>query len=207
MNNSTILELAIMQNSLDIVKFLVINGANINYITCDGLTPLHLSLFDFHFIRNAMKEGNFDFGFPIENSQYRLEIANYLIMNRADIDCKTGDGVTPLHVATKAGHLEIVKQLIMKRAYIECKTNDGFTPLHIASKENHLEILEYLVLHGADTNCKENNGYTPLHIASFLGYLEIVIYLVLKGADTNCKENDEYAPLHFASNEGTWSRY
>ena len=78
-----------------------------------------------------------------------LEIVKLLIYSGANIENKTKEGDTTLHIVSLNGHLEIAKYLILSGANIQNKTNHGFTALHIAYKKNHIEIVKYLISHGA----------------------------------------------------------
>jgi hypothetical protein len=46
-----------------------------------------------------------------------------------DVDAKTAQGLTPLHVAAIEGHKEILKLLIAKGADVDAKDKRGRTPL------------------------------------------------------------------------------
>ena len=71
-----------------------------------------------------------------------------------DVDAKTEQGLTPLHVAAIEGHKEILKLLIAKGAEVNAKDKRGRTPLVYAKgAANKLkrtdEIPNLLRKHGA----------------------------------------------------------
>jgi len=48
-----------------------------------------------------------------------LEIVKYLVEKRAEIEVKTVNNTTPLHISTQNGNFEIVNNLVEKGAEIE----------------------------------------------------------------------------------------
>ncbi|WP_054849042.1 ankyrin repeat domain-containing protein [Vulcanisaeta sp. JCM 14467] len=90
----TPLHYAVLGNRLDIVKYLIENGADINARDNTGKTPLHF----------AAKNGY-------------LDIVKYLIENKADINVKDNIGKTPLDYAEENGHKNVANYLrkIMKK--------------------------------------------------------------------------------------------
>jgi ankyrin repeat protein len=65
-----------------------------------------------------------------------------LVANGADIDARTNDGWTPLHVAANEGREEPVQFLLENKADINAKTSRGWTPLHLALKRNKKQIVQ-----------------------------------------------------------------
>jgi len=157
---------------LEIVQYLVMNGADINAQDNRGNTPLH------------------------EASRFGwLEIAQCLVTNGATINPRNYQGEIPFHIAVRHGYLEIVQCLVMNGADINAKYQNGYTPLHLAACNGYLEIVQCLVMNGADINAKYLDDYTPLHLAACNGYLEIVQCLVMNGADINTENNAMFTPL------------
>ena len=54
-----------------------------------------------------------------------------MFLQGANIESKTNDGYTPLHLACFDGYLDIIQYLISQGANIESKTQERYTPLHI----------------------------------------------------------------------------
>ena len=68
------------------------------------------------------------------------------ILNNKNIDInkRNKDGMTALHIASKAGHTDIVKKLLAAGAYIYAGSiNDS--PLSLASGAGHLDIVQILL--------------------------------------------------------------
>jgi ankyrin repeat protein len=94
-------------------------------------------------------------------------VTELLLPGRADPNARrSGDGDTPLCLASYVGNLDIVRELLGAQANPNIGMNDSDTPLMMASNEGHVEIVELLLTHGADINLKNSDGYTALDYAN-----------------------------------------
>jgi ankyrin repeat protein len=80
-DNATLLHDAVGHNQLDVAKYLLDKGADVNAVTTDGLTPLHM----------AAQNGN-------------IEMTKLLLERDAKINALDAKGWTPLNRAQKWGH-------------------------------------------------------------------------------------------------------
>ena len=114
---------------LEIVKFLLKNGSNMEVKDDDERTALFAAALNGHF-----------------------EIVKFLYGKGAKLEVKTLDGgYTPLIVAAQEGHLEVLKFLIQKGISVNEKTDDNRTALYMGSQFGHYEVVKCLVANGADT--------------------------------------------------------
>ncbi len=167
---ATALHIAALSGSLEMVKYLVEHGAEINYKKTFDQTALHM----------AAKSGS-------------LKIFKYLVEHGADIKCKNSLDENALYVAASSGSLEIVKYLVEHGADINCKNSYYQTALHNAVRSGSMEIVKYLVEHSADNNSGFLDDENALYLAASSGSLEIVKYLVEHGAKVtreNCRGRD-----------------
>jgi ankyrin repeat protein len=88
--------------TLEEARELIKNGADVNMINQDGITPLFFVL--------------------------NVEIAQLLIENGANVNHRNRHGKTLLHMD---GSLEIMQLLLQHNAYIDIQDEDGYTPLHL----------------------------------------------------------------------------
>jgi ankyrin repeat protein len=147
--NFTALHYAVSGGHVDVVKFLLSNGANVNVKSINGWTPLRFTL--------------------------TAKMAELLIANGADVNISDNKGQTVLHGAVnqdhKRGNKELVELLVEHGADINAKTTEksvdweGWTPFHVTCRNGNLEIVELLIEHGADINAKTDKGDTPLSLA------------------------------------------
>src|SRR4030043_1674919 len=87
------LEMAAQTGQIDIIKFLLENGADVN-LNRVGATALHMA---------ALYGG-------------KTELIALLLEAGADINARTNNGETPLHYAKEAGHDDVVEYLEKKDA-------------------------------------------------------------------------------------------
>lgn len=163
----THIDFVISHNKVDLMNFLIQNGANIN-INIKGLTLLDIA------IKNNSKE-------------CLLILVKHLKNSIDKINPSTE--YTPLTYASLLGHIDCLQILIRAGAQIDLKDGGGETALHRATSENHMDCIIALLNAKANINAQidypdENiNGYTSLHYASYYGDVEIVKLLLERGAD------------------------
>ncbi|WP_240991892.1 ankyrin repeat domain-containing protein, partial [Wolbachia endosymbiont of Glossina morsitans morsitans] len=173
------LRLAIENGNLNIVKYLIENGADYDSLSENDMTLLHIAA-----------------------SCGQLEVVKYLVADRgANIEAKDSDGMTPLHTAASRGSIELAKYFVTKRSNVNEKSYKGYTPLHLAAERGFLDTVKYLIKEGADLGAKDHKGYTPLHLAAERGFLDIVEYLINKGASYDIKDYRNLTPLDLAEKE------
>lgn len=118
---STPLRAACYDGHLDIVKFLIENGADIEIANRHGHTCLMIACYKSH-----------------------INIARYLIECGADVNRKSVKGNTALHDCADSGSLEIMQLLLNHRAKMEADAF-GVTPLLAAALAGHPLIVSLLV--------------------------------------------------------------
>ncbi len=108
--------------SMQVVKMLLNEGADVSVATKRGLTPL---------IRAS------SIGF--------VDMVNLLISKKADVNVKTKKGKeTALHAAVRKGNITVVEALVNAGADIRITNRKGETPLDLAKKKRKYEIANLL---------------------------------------------------------------
>ncbi|QTG98974.1 ankyrin repeat domain-containing protein [Wolbachia pipientis] len=203
------LRFAVENSNLQIVKYLVESGADLDIKYEKGFTPLHFAAV---------------FG--------DLELARYLI-DEEGVSFNVLDkyGRSPLHIASENGRIELVKYLVgEKKANLNLQDKNGMTPLHFVAENGHLGIVKFLIDKGADfflrdrlfkstpiewaihkrlddivkylTEVKDRFGFTYLHKAAWDGNLDLFKYLINHNADLYRVGKDGSSPLHRAAENG-----
>jgi len=176
-NGMTLLHQAVRYGHMDIVKFLMNKGADVNVMDEHTYTKTPLGW--------AAVRG-------------RAAVAELLIANGADVNVRGNYGHTPLWLAAAYGHPDVVELLFSKGANIEAADHWHRTPLYRAVQVNHPKMVKLLLERGANIEARDQGRGTPLHVASRRGYPEVGKLLLDAGAYPDVREVMDHTPLHYA---------
>ncbi|CAH0387286.1 unnamed protein product [Bemisia tabaci] len=156
----TPLLIAIEKGFVEIAKFLVKNGAQVNAANNGNSdTPLHFAV--------------------QHNSSELVE----MLVKCAVVDAMNEKHQTPLLLAAEKGYVEIAKLLLMNGAQVNgTNVSDRDTPLHLAVQNNCIELVEILLEQGALIDARNGERQTSLHIATEKGNENCMLLLLRKGA-------------------------
>ncbi len=162
-NQKTPLHTALESGHVEIAKYLIEKGADINLKDKDKAAPLH----------NAAYLGS-------------LDVVD-LLLKKGAASLNEGNfrGQTPLHFACERGHFEVATRLLDAGADIEARDLIGRTPLMTTALSGNMEIAKELIKRGADINAAAKRGpatYTTLSVAAMYGFKDLVDLLIDKGA-------------------------
>lgn len=79
-----------------------------------------------------------------------------------DVNSKTDDGWTLLHIGAYRGHSEVAKLLIAGGADVNVSDINGVTPMHLAAAQGAADFAEALIAAGARVDGRDEKGLTPL---------------------------------------------
>jgi ankyrin repeat protein len=124
--NETGLMIASGAGALNVVKYLVEHGANVNMKDKDvDVKNTALML--------ACGEGH-------------LEVVKYLVEHGAKVNMKNNNNGTALMFASQEGNLEVVRFLVGRGANTNDKTKEGETALDMAREGGYDDIVEFLTI-------------------------------------------------------------
>lgn len=202
------LHVAVESEQLDLARFLLESGADVNGTRGGGDTPL--------------------FWAP------NAEIAETLIRAGASLHAKDLAGREPIHWAAQFARPDVIRLLLDHGCDVNVRDERRHTPLHWATGASSgafihicdmtdprsLDCVRLLVERGADVNARGTDGNVPLHGVAVMPDMEqrlidgtlkfvpeipatilsIVRLLLQHGADPTVSNNDGVAPLGMASN-------
>ena len=149
---------ACKSRSLAMVKFLANKNADVTSVAQDGSTSLMFAVKagDLPTIKFLLEKYS-NIGIEKANAQGftalhyaalsgRDDITSLLLSKGADINAKTLNGASVLHLAAKSGNMSFVEELIKnhKELDVNYKTKKGKTTLHYAIKSRNLDLVKYI---------------------------------------------------------------
>ena len=164
---------------VEVVKFLIENGADINLQGEAWYAPLHCAAQNGHvkvvkiLLENGAEVDRFS-NKPLHRTAEigNIEIAEILLAYGADINTEKGRGFTPLHVAAGWGQAEMVRYLLVRGANVNPTTGEGITPLHRAAGSDRVEVGRILLEHGAVVPSGGNARPLPIRSDQFRKLLQ-----------------------------------
>ncbi len=114
----------------------------------------------------------------------------HLIMDSANVNARTDEGITPLMYAAENGNEDIVKILLYNKANPNLIPYSGRTALLSAAIQNHPDIVYNLLLYGANIDATDDFNATALIYCSGYNLIYMVQYLLENHAKTNIVTTD-----------------
>ncbi|RDD38141.1 Transient receptor potential cation channel subfamily A member 1 [Trichoplax sp. H2] len=185
------LHYAVLGDHVDIVKYLIEIGADVNVRGEFGQTPLHFT---------AMKNSI---------------CLKTLLAHHADSSIEDLSGCTAMHLAIKYGHRESVETLLLEKPtqanlLMHRVERNGLTLLHHTAKFGRSTICELFLASGADPMRQALDGTTAYHLAAAKGNIRVmeVILQAVRSREINIKsfvnsvDNEGETALHLAVQNG-----
>ncbi len=167
----TALASACAAGHIDIVKFIIAAGADVNTV-----------------IRPAYAESrnrNETTALVLAAAAGDTEICGILLEADADPNLPGGKGYTPLHAAARDGNAAAVKLLLEAGADPDAVYLSMDTPMVYAVKRDSPSIVQALLEGGADPHHRIGTGNTYVHVAAKSDSSEVIGPLVEAGIDVN----------------------
>lgn len=171
---------AVKEGNTELVRLLLLYGANANARPSGGSPPLC----------KAYSNGNKDIF--------------QMLLERTDINVDAtppGDTTTLWHAAKKVDR-DTVKALLSKGAKVDARPSGGTTALWHAAIRGDREIADVLLQHGAKVDAKPPGGNTALWKAVSKGNETMAKLLMFHGADMNAKSAGSETALTRATKNG-----
>ncbi|XP_074076110.1 protein phosphatase 1 regulatory subunit 12C isoform X2 [Macrotis lagotis] len=196
---------ACIDENLEVVRFLVEEGASVNQADNEGWTPLHVAA-----------------------SCGYLDIAQYLLSHGANIAAVNSDGDLPLDLAEADAMESLLKAEIARRGVdveaakraeeelllhdTRCWLNGGAMPearhprtgasaLHVAAAKGYMEVMRLLLQAGYDPELRDGDGWTPLHAAAHWGVEDACRLLAEHGGGMDSLTHAGQRPCDLADEE------
>ena len=178
-----------------LIHVLITNGANVNAIDIYGHTPLRYALQSgcIHNIRALINAGGESDHLHMVNDQtplhlviqrHDLELAEFLLKHKAQVDAPDKVGDTPLLYAVVGHSRKGVRLLLNYGANPDITDQHDNTPLHLSVTANNLEITKDLLNVKPELLDSINSyGHTPLMCAVLGRSIKLTRLLLQNGAN------------------------
>lgn len=164
---------AAINNRLSVVKYLIAQGADVNF-QAENLhaTPLHWAA---------------RYGY--------VYIVDYLILFGADVNIADDQGFNLLHLAVNSSNIILVAYVlffVVSKGLIDinCEDPKGRTALLWASYQGDSLTVALLLKFGANIRIQDQGGFTALHWGVVKGQTHVISYLIREGGDFLQKTKD-----------------
>ncbi|XP_041484073.1 transient receptor potential cation channel subfamily A member 1-like isoform X1 [Lytechinus variegatus] len=215
----TPLHKAAMFDHVDVVRYLLDQGADIDAEDLENRTPLLLAASKraWRSARLLLQKGA---NFFVKDAECR-NVLHIAIIHGGNIrelrvftdtqdtfasllNERDSHGCTPMHYATQRGNIVCVESLIDLGATVNLKNNSKQSPLHFAARYGRLNSIKRLLDSKIGPNIindTDGEGMTALHIAALHGHQKVVQLLLLRGALLH-KDYKGRTPFHLAAMGG-----
>ncbi|XP_044131117.1 receptor-interacting serine/threonine-protein kinase 4-like [Bufo gargarizans] len=194
----TALHFAAQNGDEVITRLLLEKNASLSEVDSKGRTPLHVACQHGQesIVRLFIRRGA-DINVPGLGNwvslhyaawQGHLNIVKLLAKQcKANLNCQTSDGRTPLHLAAQRGHYRVARILVELGCDVNIPNMQLKTPLHIAAETGHTSTARLLIHHGANISATTVEGYTALDLANHYRHYSAVKLLMDARPNLNCE--------------------
>ena len=153
-SSSSPLHQACRANDVEIARFLLALGADVDMLNCYRTSPLMY----------AVKYGS-------------AEMVGTVLQYKPDLHQISFISSAAIHWSIWPGRTENVELLLQAGADKDHPMANGSTPLHCAAIYGHVEIVRLLLRYGADLSRRNDDWKLPIHVAEESGSMEVLAVL------------------------------
>lgn len=218
--------------NIDVAKYLLSQGADVNKVNARGLTALQLAVFseNIEMIDLLLSAGAktdtanrdnftaFDWAYQTGNQQALSSLLSavnphhpLLAAMRGEVGVMTdvtaidkASGFSKLHMAARFGHIDLVKHLLSRGADVDAVSLTGYktTALMDAGRNGFVEVGKVLIAAGADVIKGDVNGDPAINWTTYYGHQDYAELLLAAGADPMQANKDGYTAVRTAREQG-----
>ncbi|GAL78543.1 ankyrin 1 [Algibacter lectus] len=206
---------AAYSGNLELVNYLLKNGAKTDIIDDKGSSPLifaaaagqtNTKIYDALIAHgaNVLTETSKDGANALLLLVPKLsdfEVVNYFEAKGIDLKSKDNYGNGVFNYTAKSGNIDMLKKLVAKGIEYNTINKNGGNAFIFASQggrghSNGIEVYNYLESLGVEANVTTKNGTNPLHnVAANTKDIKILDYFIKKGVDVNKQDEDGNTPF------------
>lgn len=215
----TALMAAVSAGRTDMVRLLLVSGANVDLTDDDGQTAATLAAGNgqMELARQLSHKANVG-PVPLRPAPSQpstptvgdlisaiaagddARVASLISMN-VDVNGHDDDGYIPLPYAVKCGAVAMAQSLAIHGADPNVVSEDRSSPLELAARLGDQGLVALLIARGALVNGPKGAAVPPLAAAALARHPGIVRYLLDHGADVNARDDEGQTALFVAAGE------
>lgn len=202
-NGWILLHHAAEHGAIDIMKFLIEMGCDVNAKSNTGYTPLYIAI-ETGMFSTDMSRLLITHGAEVGSLLHKavllndIELAKEALTVITDINKKDKFGNTALHHAIAIQNVEIIDLLLTNQADIDCYDNYLTTPLHAVCADNATNLISLVLGAHPDLEAEDYNGRTAIIFAAGNAFKEGVKLLLEKQVNIDHQDNFGNSALHYA---------
>ena len=211
----TLFWLACQNGNVELVKYMLENGADPNIARADNnISPICKAMDKQHFqvVHELLGRDDIDLTVARKSDGSNLlhycaalnkpEIAKKILAKVPLLDVVDSYGLSPLYLAIQRNVPEMVNFLLNNGANAQLTDKAGNSALHYSVGAGDNGFIQLLLDKGVNVNVKNANGETPIYHASMSNKVNVMEFLISKGADINIPNKAGFYPIHTAVHYG-----
>ena len=183
-NGNTALQLAVLSEQSEMVKFLIAANSPLNNKNNRGQTALHMVVASDKLL-----------------SDQAVQMVELLLINSASMDVKDANGDTPVHWAVRRSDERVLRSFLSRTPGFSVRNDKtGNTILHTAARHGSVGAVRLLLDwgHAPKLQALNKERQSPLHIAASEGHAGVVSLLLEWHADTRARDKKKKTPIDLA---------
>ncbi len=178
-NGNTLLHASAAGRNLDVLKFIIETGVNVDLLNSNNETPLHSH---------------------VNTGYLSADIIKLLLTHGADSNLISRGGKTILYKCVKYDNYNAVKLLLEYGANVNTPSKPNYkptiTPLMLSLKKYSYNIAKLIMSYNPDINFIDETGRTALYMACNKNSPDTVKLLLERGADVTVNaKNKDHIPM------------
>ena len=213
-DGKTPLHYSAQSGSYELFQYFVRLKCNIYSETNEGENCLHFAAKSakLNFCKKILQDYNFDICAEDKLGKNPLHycikydnLFRFFIKMGSDINIKTKNGESLLHLAASNGHLHLCKKILGSYKFnVDITDNSGKSPLHNSVENGHFELFQYFVEMGSNVYLKAKANQNCLHFAALGGHIKLCKTLIEKyGFDVSVTDDSGKCTLHYCAESGS----
>lgn len=167
--------LAVERNHLQVVRFLISAGVDIDSVDHSGQTSLHRA-----------------------TRRQSIPMMRLLLDMGATVDSKNDNGHTPWSANASMQNEGVMTLLLRAGANPNIQDSQGISELYMAASKGRTEYVKFLLKMGTDPNIKTEFDWRPIHWAAHDGHIDTVRVLIDAHADVSAVSDQDLTALDLA---------